>query len=137
MLTAPEALYAHINGLERMIQCRGGLSSLSSSIQFLLAWYQTLLRKSRCSLNNSRYIVICQGQFKILFRREPDTTQSTLHIPLRILPAYFEISDFLSNLHWLACSCPSIFQVNAHFFGPQSPLYSTGSILISSHRRRR
>jgi hypothetical protein len=66
---------------------------------------------------------MCQGQFKIPFRREPDTTQSTFYAPSWILSSHYEISNFVSNLHWLSWSSPSIFQANAHFFGPRSPLH--------------
>jgi hypothetical protein len=66
---------------------------------------------------------MCQGQFKIPFRKEPDTTQSTFYAPSWILSSRYEISNFVSNLHWLSWSSPSIFQANAHFFGPRSPLH--------------
>jgi hypothetical protein len=105
-----------------MIRCRGGLLSLSWAVQFTLAWYLTLLRKSCRSLNDSRTIILSQGQFKIPFRREPHTTQSPFNAPSWILSSCDELSDFLSNLHWLSWSNPSIFQANAHFFGPQTPL---------------
>jgi hypothetical protein len=89
----------------------------------MLAWYITFLRKSRCSLNSLRVITQCQGQFKIRFQREPDTTQSTLYGPSPILSSHYELSDFVSNLHRLSYLNPSIFRVNDHFFGPLSPLH--------------
>jgi hypothetical protein len=71
----------------------------------------------RCSLNDYRTIILCQGQFKIQFRKEPCTASSW------ILSSYNEISDFLSSLHWLSSwSSPSIFQVDAHFLSPLYPL---------------
>jgi hypothetical protein len=66
---------------------------------------------------------VCQGQFKIPFRREPDTIQSMLYTGSWLSTSYYEISGYLSNLHWLSCSKPCIFQANAHFFGPRSLLY--------------
>jgi hypothetical protein len=68
-------------------------------------------------------IILCQEHFKILFQREPDTTQSTLYVPARILSSHYELLELLSNLHRLSCSSPSIFQVNAHLLGPQSALH--------------
>lgn len=81
------------------------------------------MSKSRRQLNGSRPIILCQGQFKIPFRREPDTIQSMTYAPSSILSSHYELSDFLSNLHALSCSIPSIFQAYSWIFRHRSLLH--------------
>jgi hypothetical protein len=70
-----------------------------------------------------RAVIICQGHLNIPFRREPGPKKSTSNATSLILFSYCELSNFLSKLHRLSCSSPSVFQTNAHFFDSQSPLH--------------
>ncbi|OCT47840.1 hypothetical protein CLCR_03413 [Cladophialophora carrionii] len=126
-LTATDALQAHVNGLELMVKRKGGVSTLTPEVQCMLAWS----------------IILNRGHFKLPFRSDRNdrnsvtvtvtvnsyptsgtpAAQPTPPLSGGLLSSYHETWHFLSDLHWLSRSSPSLFQSQSPFFEVQSPLH--------------
>ncbi|KIW69241.1 hypothetical protein PV04_05128 [Phialophora macrospora] len=75
-------------------------------------------------MRTHRSIILNRGQFKVPFRRDRETTPRSTPASTWLPSSYQETWHFLSDLHWLWRSSPSLFQTqSASFFAPQSPLH--------------